>query len=168
MICNTCEIDKPIEEFAPRDGGKRRHTKCRDCQRKYKQNYWKNNSHKYGDRYENNKEWHKTYCKKRYATCDKKHHAEVVWKNKLRREFGLSVDDYNLLLESQNGVCALCGKPDPDGKRLAVDHCHAEGHVRGLLCRTCNTALGLFEDNPDLLRKAAEYVERKRKGIEPS
>lgn len=43
-----------------------------------------------------------------------------------------------------------------------------EGNVRGLLCRPCNTALGLFEDNPDLLRKAAEYVERKRKGIEPS
>lgn len=58
-------------------------------------------------------------------------------------------------------ACEICGRPDGgNGKPLAVDHCHVTGHVRGLLCMLCNTALGKLQDSPDLLRKAIEYLEK--------
>lgn len=59
------------------------------------------------------------------------------------------------------GVCHICGGVDKD-RNLAIDHCHQTGKMRGLLCMGCNTALGRFKDNPDLLRKAAEYIEKHR------
>jgi hypothetical protein len=69
-------------------------------------------------------------------------------------------DAFDRLNEEQGGVCAICEQPCRTGKRLAVDHDHQTGHVRGLLCRTCNSGIGLLNDDPDLLRKAADYIER--------
>ena len=56
-------------------------------------------------------------------------------------------------------VCELCGYPSVDGKALHLDHCHATGVFRGWLCTNCNRGLGHFRDNPELLRKAASYLE---------
>ena len=76
----------------------------------------------------------------------------------------MSEEDYNDTLELQEGVCALCLKPETskrdDGSEqlLAVDHDHATGRIRGLLCQRCNTGLGLFRDDPEALERAAEYV----------
>lgn len=69
------------------------------------------------------------------------------------------------LYASSNGVCQICGKPQTGfknggQKNLAIDHCHKTGKVRGLLCTKCNTALGKFNDDPSLLRKAAEYLDK--------
>jgi hypothetical protein len=77
----------------------------------------------------------------------------------LRREFGITSTTYEEMTVRQNGVCAICQKPNPNGNRLAVDHNHKTKKVRGLLCGTCNRALGLFGDDSGLMRKAAEYVE---------
>ena len=76
---------------------------------------------------------------------------------KLRREFGISEKEYNEILRSQNGVCAIC-KKSGNGKYLAVDHDHISGKVRGLLCQKCNTGIGLLGDNRDSLEKALEYL----------
>jgi hypothetical protein len=79
----------------------------------------------------------------------------------LKKFYGLSLADYNKLLEAQGGVCAICGKP-PHGKGikdLDTDHNHTTGEVRKLLCRKCNHGLGSFDENPDRLRHAAEYLE---------
>jgi len=69
------------------------------------------------------------------------------------------------MLEAQGGVCKLCSKPETrvnpqtgGVSRLAVDHCHKTGVVRGLLCLDCNTGLGKFGDDPTLLLKAVEYL----------
>lgn len=59
------------------------------------------------------------------------------------------------LEDEANGHCQLCGK----ASRLFVDHCHATGNVRGLLCTTCNTGLGVFKDDPIRIMAAAEYLE---------
>jgi hypothetical protein len=72
------------------------------------------------------------------------------------------------MLRSQGGACAVCGK-GPGSRhardmRLAVDHCHKTGQVRGLLCQTCNRAIGLFADNPILLRRAISYLLQHQKG----
>lgn len=83
----------------------------------------------------------------------------------LRTKFGLSIDEYNKILAQQNSKCAICHKePFGDdryraGKNLAVDHDHVTGKVRGLLCDLCNRALGQFQDSPEFLRRAAQYVE---------
>jgi len=76
----------------------------------------------------------------------------------LRNKFGLTPDKYDRILESQGGVCALCECPPTPGISLHVDHDHGTGEIRGLLCVRCNNALGLFREDPDLLRRAARYV----------
>lgn len=93
-----------------------------------------------------------------------KHHA-----NEVRRNYGISIERYNELLTEQACKCAICHKPhDPTIKRgrLYVDHCHKgpkvrsgqKTNVRGLLCSACNSALGYFEDKPELLQKAIDYI----------
>lgn len=77
------------------------------------------------------------------------------------RRYGLSVAAYDALLDSQGGACAICGRTKSDdtrGYRLAVDHNHETGAVRGLLCGYCNRAIGLMRDDPELLEKAAQYL----------
>ena len=75
------------------------------------------------------------------------------------KKYGLSEDDYAIMLENQNGSCAICG--DPQGARaLAIDHDHATDEVRGLLCTKCNLGLGYFNDSAQLLENARMYLSR--------
>jgi len=77
-------------------------------------------------------------------------------------KYGVTPEAFAGMLESQLGGCAICAVPHQDGvkgKGLCVDHCHESGAVRGLLCRQCNSALGLLKDDPVKLRKAAEYLD---------
>jgi hypothetical protein len=74
----------------------------------------------------------------------------------LKRRYGISREDYAALLASQGGVCAICGKP-PE-KTLCVDHCHATGKVRGLLCRQCNWGLGCYGEDQAALIAALAYL----------
>lgn len=96
--------------------------------------------------------------------------AEYVAKakdNQLRIKFGLSQEKYDQMLEAQNGVCFLCEGVNENGRALAVDHDHSccpglkscGNCVRWLLCSSCNFGLGNFNDDPKLLRKAAEALE---------
>lgn len=75
---------------------------------------------------------------------------------KLKYEYGIGLEKYNYMLASQNNCCAICKKTD--GKSLCVDHNHATGKIRGLLCNKCNKALGLFNDDPELLKIADLYL----------
>ena len=86
---------------------------------------------------------------------------------RLKREYKfngrpMEITDYFILVHQQGGMCATCDYRQPkDMKgRLVVDHDHATGEVRGLLCPACNTGLGYFKDNPHALRAAANYLER--------
>jgi hypothetical protein len=85
----------------------------------------------------------------------------------LKRHYGLSIAEYAAMLEAQGGVCMICRQPETRRHKtsdklraLAVDHCHANGHVRALLCTACNTGLGNFNDDPDRLKAAIQYLER--------
>lgn len=77
----------------------------------------------------------------------------------LRKMYGISVEDYDELVAKQKGLCLICEQLDTSGKRLAVDHHHDTGLVRGLLCARCNLGLGYFTDDPERLRRAAAYLE---------
>lgn len=72
---------------------------------------------------------------------------------------GLRVGQYDSLLQEQGGGCAICGQQCTSGRSLAVDHDHATGAIRGLLCGTCNRAIGMMQDSPEILRAAAQYLE---------
>lgn len=80
----------------------------------------------------------------------------------LRRTYGITLQQYQELLEKQGGGCAICGKtPEQEGKNLAVDHVHQKGGggpVRGILCGYCNHRRVGRHSDPTLLRKIAEYV----------
>jgi hypothetical protein len=78
----------------------------------------------------------------------------------LKDKYGLTVEQYDAMLEAQGGVCATCGKPCDRRKRLAVDHAHETRKVRGLLCERCNLALGLLGEDPETISRMAEYVRR--------
>jgi predicted nucleic acid-binding Zn ribbon protein len=83
----------------------------------------------------------------------------------LKKTFGLTVAEYDAMHEAQNGLCFICKRPerarnnfDTSPRKLAVDHCHGSGKIRGLLCTMCNQGLGQFEDNPRFLQAAIEYL----------
>jgi hypothetical protein len=83
----------------------------------------------------------------------------------LRSTYGLTLEEYNILHESQAGLCAVCHKPETRHRHgkvlpLVVDHCHVTNQFRGLLCHACNVSLGLLSENPDRMRALARYIEK--------
>ena len=81
----------------------------------------------------------------------------------LRVKYGISVEDYNAMFHAQEGRCAICLKHQSKLKRrLHVDHDHATGAIRGLLCQHCNNVLGLLCDETDALQRAISYLEKVR------
>jgi hypothetical protein len=92
-------------------------------------------------------------------------HPDRWYDRKLRKDYGISLVEYEKLLAEQGGQCAVChGTKTRNGYRFAVDHDHVSGKVRGLLCDTCNRAIGLLKDDPAVLRAAASYLERNGDG----
>ena len=91
---------------------------------------------------------------------------EMYRDRELRRDYGINgLAEYERMFKEQNGVCAVCSNPETEKimdkvRPLSVDHSHANGKVRGLLCGSCNRGLGKFRDSPSLLRKAADYIEK--------
>jgi len=94
----------------------------------------------------------------RYAYC-KPCHSETQRALRLRKWFDLSVEDFDKIMEYQGGVCFICKRPPKDGRRLAVDHCHKTGLVRGLLCAFCNRAIALFRDDLARFQNTVEYFQ---------
>lgn len=92
----------------------------------------------------------------RVARWKREHHGDY----KRLRKFGVSREQYVEMHDAQQGVCAICGRPCPTGRSLAVDHDHSTGRVRGLLCMPCNTAIGQMGDDPERLVAAASYLQR--------
>ena len=75
--------------------------------------------------------------------------------------YGITKDGYYQILEQQENKCAICGTEDPgrNDTYFAIDHCHVTELVRGLLCQKCNCGIGFFQDDPNLLRSALNYLE---------
>lgn len=78
----------------------------------------------------------------------------------LRKNFGITLLDYNAMLKSQLHACAICGRSNGlDKRQLSVDHCHTTGSIRGLLCDNCNHILGKAKDDTAVLRAAITYLD---------
>ncbi len=116
-----------------------------------------------------NYEWHKSItCKDKalYAKIYRTLHPRKVQHANLMKTHGITIDQYELMHKQQGGVCAICNQPEtaikPNGtiRHLAVDHCHDRNMIRGLLCTRCNLGLGGFKDNPEILKKAVDYLQK--------
>jgi hypothetical protein len=89
---------------------------------------------------------HQVYCTK---TCND------VWAPR-RNKYGISKAEFNELLRSQGFLCAICSQPDP----THVDHCHRTGLIRGILCKKCNSLLGMADDQQAVIQSALDYLRR--------
>ena len=87
----------------------------------------------------------------------------VFWR-RLARFYGISREQYEVLLARQGGVCGICRKPPQEP--LCVDHSHITGRVRGLLCRKCNTGLGSYDDDASLMAAGIAYLRKAAAGDE--
>ena len=109
------------------------------------------------------KEWKKNNPEKNisYAKFFRENQPDYHANRHLKTTYGITINQYNEMLEKQNGICAVCGKlPNKTSRgKLFVDHCHSKGKIRGLLCQQCNTALGMVNDNIDILYKLIKYLE---------
>lgn|SRR5574337_1184363 len=114
------------------------------------------------DRRSNRKRGYKSKCKK----CSKEvavYKAKNIRDYHLKKKYGISLEEYEILYSSQKGECAICSEGFP---LLYVDHCHVENKIRGLLCMKCNTALGLFRDDISIMKKAIKYVRKNEKELD--
>lgn len=104
------------------------------------------------------KRWYDKYAEK--FKEDKQLNPDKYRNFRLKTKFGISLEQYNSLLEVQQGKCAICGKHQSEFKRaLAVDHNHITGQIRGLLCDRCNIKLGILE-NEKFCTEATSYLNR--------
>lgn len=111
----------------------------------------------------------KTTNKQRVGVCltcyERGRDLDYRKSRKLKENFGITQHDYMIVHESQNGCCAICGKQETTRhqsgtlRMLSVDHDHKTGKLRGLLCSKCNLGIGEFDDNPELLEAASNYLE---------
>ncbi len=83
----------------------------------------------------------------------------------LKFKYGITPELKQILVENQDSLCLICGCAI-DAITCATDHCHKDHFIRGMLCRTCNSALGLFKDSPEILRRAADYLEKSKEILE--
>lgn len=104
-----------------------------------------------------NREYHKAYRKNHPLDAAGKIKAKD---SSLRCKYGLTIQDYNQLCESQKGVCSICKKKNLHNRSLSVDHNHTTSKIRGLLCDKCNRAIGVFNDDIKLLQNALIYLSR--------
>lgn len=134
--CSTCGVEKDVKYF--------------ETDKRYRSGY-------------------RSQCRVcRYGNQESKRYAE-----RLKRMYGLTPQEYDIIFDKQNGCCAICGRSHDEKKRpaklrdfsatgqrkLSVDHCHETGVVRGLLCQRCNTGLGFFSDDVELMKSAVKYLE---------
>lgn len=152
-ICNKCHISKELSEFYTskryKDGLR---YSCKECDKMGAKTWAQRNPEK------------SAQLAKEYRLKNPEIFKATNQRTKLRLLYGITPAEYNEMLNNQNGVCFICNNKESvfrNGKTydLSVDHCHETQLNRGLLCRNCNTALGMLKDNPKLLRKAADYIE---------
>lgn len=131
--CSKCGETKPLSEFHQRKKSKDgRQAVCKVCTRVYDVEHRKAN----------------------YESC-----RAAVRNYNYKSQYGITLSKYDEMLEAQGGGCASCGKtPEKNGRRLAVDHDHETGEVRGLLCIHCNNIVGYLESCPELYNLVVRYL----------
>ena len=160
--CKICGETKPFDDFYKMVGMRDGHrNECKACNLKAKAERHRKNpeparqrARKWAqdnpDRVAARNQLYKADGRRRRN--DRRYHLKKTW--------GLTIEEYEAMLASQGGVCAICGRPPREDIALHVDHDHETGAIRGLTCFRCNNALGDLNDDPELLARAADYLHR--------
>lgn len=139
--CACCQKIKPIDEFykrgrCPKEKQQRHRSHCKECL-----------SIKAAIRWETDENF-------------KQRGKDHAYRYSLKKNYGVTEADYLKILAEQNGVCKICQQNSHlKSGRLALDHCHKTGRVRGLLCTRCNAGIGMFNDDLERIKKAIAYLE---------
>lgn len=130
-ICTKCKAWRAHVNFSMDKSSKDGfQSRCKTCQKEDRDDYYK------------------SYPEKRYY---------YRRKSQYKLQYGITLDDYDKMFELQTGRCKICNRTQPN-KRLAVDHDHKTNKVRGLLCDSCNRAIGLLGDSEEVLLSAIKYL----------
>lgn len=151
--CNHCGEDKAENEFYPvKRGGNRLRPRCKSCVSVANRKWREANPERHRKLVD---QWHEENPERRRLTR---------FRSTLR-SYGLTISEYDSMVDAQHGVCAICQQPEstPDNlsrgpRRLTVDHCHETGRVRGLLCQNCNSGIGQLGDSVQRLEAALAYL----------
>lgn len=154
--CTRCGEVKPSPAFSISDKGRRRAI-CKSCRAFLARK-----------RRAENPEWALEIGRRYRAKHSKEHFYNRARRTHLSVTYGISIDEYESMLKAQNGLCAICRKPEVtvdrrrpgEVRKLAVDHCHTTGKIRGLLCAKCNAAIGHFKESIESIRSALAYLEK--------
>ena len=139
LKCSTCEKIKNVTEFSKQNNKKRGYSyKCKQCHNEYSKNNWYPKNQK--KQIESSGKWRNEnklqYCKTKY---------------KLSEDINFLKEEY----EKCDNTCQICQKKSD----LCLDHCHNRLKFRGFLCSKCNSAIGFFDENIDILKNAIEYIQ---------
>ena len=164
-ICSKCGENKPRTEYNKEHGRERAY--CKICHRAAVAKWQSDNR-------EHQREYHAQWCKdnpdkvREYAKKNYHNRSEeskakkAIYSRKrvLESRYGITQKDWDRMHDDQGGLCALCRIPGRTGKhgKFAVDHNHDTGQVRGLLCTTCNVAIGALGETRENLQRAVDYV----------
>jgi hypothetical protein len=160
--CNKCPTPKDLKEFSKlkksKDG---HHATCKECLNSSRRAKYLSNPEIRNKAIKHQHEWRKNNPDK--VKKWEKENPEKYLDGQLRRKFGIGFDQYLSMKESQDSRCAICKKHQNEfNEMFCVDHDHLTGKIRGLLCRKCNSGIGLLQDSLDIVKSAAEYLERNK------
>jgi hypothetical protein len=146
--CNKCGVEKELSKFYKQTHGKFGvDSYCKECRK------------------EANRKSYNPEVKKQYHDSHKLEHNQ----QRMLKLYGVTLEQYQLMFQEQNGVCAICGQPETaiykrNGnvaiKNLSIDHVHKTGKVRSLLCYRCNYILALVNDNFKITQQATDYLKK--------
>jgi hypothetical protein len=158
--CNRCGETKDLSEFHRAAGARDGHRgECKVCARLLRRENYEKNREIYIERarlwVRENPDRARATRKRRNARPEVKRSARDAY---YRRTYGVSADEFDAMLEAQGGRCAICKEMPERLASMHVDHDHATGEVRGLLCLNCNQGIGKLKDDASLLLRAAFYL----------
>lgn len=153
--CSKCNKIKSIKKFHKKNGRiSKTNAYCKKCNSNYCKEAYNKNKEKY------------SAASKAWAKANKEKRTNIFRNSHYKQVFGITLEDYNIMLVSQGGACAICKLPEsvklPSGaiKSLSIDHCHNTGKIRGLLCYRHNVGIGFFDENIEYLNSAIDYIRK--------
>lgn len=160
-ICTKCNKERILKQFGSHSKGKYgRQPSCRKCA-------YETNRKFCTEHPEIKYEWDRKYKtthpdnRKRYARDWARRNKMITKERRLELKYGLSTSEYLKMMANQSNVCAICKHPPSEKEKiLHVDHDHRTNKVRGLLCGSCNRALGLFDDSMTVVMDAYQYLQK--------
>ena len=153
--CSKCKIEKTLSSFKLNKAGNYS-AWCYECDNILAKN-----------RYASDPEYRAAQLAKNKIRYFQEGGKQRKRERQLKKSFGLTIDDYNKKLQTQDGLCAICKKPESSLNAhssgilpLAIDHDHQTGKVRDLLCSRCNQALGLLREDVEIAKNLVTYIQK--------